>query len=68
MAWYEGTLDTIFFAENQNPEIKKMICSVLAGYVWDLNNPYVKEHDTALTKLARLIEMGKMWTTHQNLR
>ena len=67
MAWYEGTLDTIFFAENQNPEIKKMICSVLAGYVWDLNNPYVKEHDTALTKLARLIEMGKMWTAHQNL-
>jgi flavin-dependent dehydrogenase len=38
MAWYEGTLDTIFFADNQVPEIKSMICSVLAGYVWDTDN------------------------------
>ncbi len=34
-----------------------MICSVLAGYVWDLNNPYVKEHKTALEKLSRMIEL-----------
>ena len=57
MAWYEGTLDTIFFADNQVPEIKSMICSVLAGYVWDLQNPYVKDHTTALQKLARTIEL-----------
>ncbi|MEP7143600.1 MAG: pyridine nucleotide-disulfide oxidoreductase, partial [Ferruginibacter sp.] len=56
MAWYEGTLDTIFFADNQVPSIKSMICSVLAGYVWDINNPYVKDHRTALHKLAHLIE------------
>ena len=55
MAWYEGTLDTIFFADEPNLEIKNMICSVLAGYVWDTNNPYVKDHKTALHKLARLI-------------
>jgi flavin-dependent dehydrogenase len=55
MAWYEGTLDTIFFAADQDPKIKKMICSVLAGYVWDQNNPYVREHGTALQKLARII-------------
>ncbi len=57
MAWYEGTLDTIFFADNQVPEIKSMICSVLAGYVWDTNNPYVKDHQTALHKLAKLITL-----------
>jgi flavin-dependent dehydrogenase len=57
MAWYEGTLDTIFFADNQVPEIKSMICSVLAGYVWDNNNPYVKDHDTALIKLEKLIKL-----------
>jgi flavin-dependent dehydrogenase len=57
MAWYEGTLDTIFFADNQDPQIKSMICSVLAGYVWDTNNPYVKNHQHALHKLARIIEM-----------
>ena len=55
MAWYEGTLDTIFFADNQVPSIKSMICSVLAGYVWDTSNPYVKDHQTALHKLAHII-------------
>jgi len=59
MAWYEGTLDTIFFADKPNLEIKNMICSVLAGYVWDTTNPYVKNHDTALVKLAKLINIEK---------
>lgn len=60
MAWYEGTLDTIFFAERQNYEVKKMICSVLAGYVWDVSNPFVKNHDIALQTLARTIELEAM--------
>ena len=55
MAWYEGTLDTIFFSEQQNAKIKSMICSVLAGYVWDTTNPYVKNHSTAIQKLANII-------------
>ena len=59
MAWYDGTLDTIFFADKPDLEIKNMICSVLAGYVWDTSNPYVKDHHTALAKLARLIDLEK---------
>ena len=55
MAWYEGTLDTIFFAEKQDPLIKSQICSVLAGYVWDMENPYVSKHKTALQRLASMI-------------
>ena len=55
MAWYEGTLDTIFFADNQDAVIKSQICSVLAGYVWDLENPYVKNHKTWLHRLASMI-------------
>jgi len=55
-AWYDGTLDKIFFAEEQDLQIKGQICSVLAGYVWDLNNPYVKFHHNALYKLASMIE------------
>ncbi len=60
MTWYDGTLDKIFFADKVNLEVKSMICSVLAGYVWDKNNPYVKDHGTALKKLARLIEIGQI--------
>jgi flavin-dependent dehydrogenase len=63
MAWYEGTLDTIFFADQQDPLVKSQICSVLAGYVWDLNNPYVRFHDNALHKLARMIELRDMIRT-----
>ncbi len=55
MAWYEGTLDTIFFANDQDELIKSQICSVLAGYVWDLQNPYVKNHKTGLHRLASMI-------------
>jgi hypothetical protein len=61
MRWYDGTLDTIFFADNQDPLIKSMICSVLAGYVWDLENPYVKNHNTALRKLANTITLRDMF-------
>ncbi len=57
MAWYDGTLDTIFFANDQDPLIKSQICSVLAGYVWDMSNPYVKDHKHNVYKLARMIEM-----------
>jgi len=57
MAWYDGTLDIIFFADNQDPSIKSMICSVLGGYDWDMDNIYVKDHSTALHKLARVITL-----------
>ncbi|SDH62253.1 NAD(P)/FAD-dependent oxidoreductase [Chitinophaga filiformis] len=60
MAWYEGTLDKIFFSENPLPEVKNQICSVLAGYVWDLSNPFVQNHDTALKRLARTIELTQI--------
>lgn len=56
-AWYDGTLQTVFFSEGINPEIKKMICSVLAGYVWDNSNYYVKRHKKAIKTLARVIEL-----------
>jgi flavin-dependent dehydrogenase len=61
MSWYDGTLDKIFFAKKPDLKIKKMICSVLAGYVWDMNNPYVSDHATALKRLARLVDVeGKL--------
>ncbi len=59
-AWYDGTLDKIFFAKKQQPEIKNMICSVLAGYVWDLENPFVKRHSYEVYKLARILDMKQI--------
>jgi flavin-dependent dehydrogenase len=59
MAWYDGTLEKIFFAERADLEIKRQICSVLAGYVWDQTNPYVRDHGTALKRLAKLIDVSQ---------
>ena len=56
---YTGELHDIFFSDNQDPEIKKQICSVLAGYVWDLNNPFVKKHEQAVKSLHKVIEITK---------
>jgi len=38
--WYDLSLQDVIFAKNKDPKIHKMICSVLAGYVWDPANPY----------------------------
>ena len=35
---------------------KKHITSILAGYVWDQNNPFVKNPDAALKRLLKLID------------
>lgn len=57
--WYTGNLQTIFFAIKKDPSFKKQICSVLAGYVWDKTNPYVKKHYRAVEVLAEVIKSQK---------
>jgi flavin-dependent dehydrogenase len=38
--WYDGSLQDVIFFPRQQDKIRRMICSVLAGYVWDRENPY----------------------------
>jgi flavin-dependent dehydrogenase len=38
--WYDGRLQDIIYYEKKEPGIKRHLCSVLAGYAWDTNNPY----------------------------
>lgn len=58
-AWYSGDLQQIFFTPNPDLEIKRQICSVLAGYVWDKDNPFVRRPQKALKSLVSFIEMRK---------
>lgn len=55
-AWYNGKLQKIFFAKNQNEQIKAQICAVLAGYVWDRKNPFVRNHKRMLENVSRLAD------------
>ncbi|MCC6701681.1 MAG: tryptophan 7-halogenase [Fluviicola sp.] len=57
LGWYDGTLGKIFFGENQNETIKQQICSVLAGYIWDDSNPFVRKHKTMLKTVAHVATM-----------
>lgn len=54
--WYTGNLQKLFFHENPRTDIKEQICAVLAGYVWDKNNPFVKNHQRIIGNIARMID------------
>ena len=55
--WYTGNLQTLFFHQPENPDVKQKICAVLAGYVWDETNPFVKKHDNLIKNMAYLLDM-----------
>ncbi len=57
--WYTGNLQTLFFHQPENPDVKQKICAVLAGYVWDETNPFVKKHDNVVKNMAYLINQEK---------
>jgi len=57
--WYTGNLQTLFFHEPANQEVKRQICAVLAGYVWDESNPFVRKHNKVVKNMAYTLEMQK---------
>lgn len=42
-AWYAGGFQQIIYHQQQQPEVRRMVCSILAGYAWDSKNPYVDD-------------------------
>jgi len=53
-SWYAGGFQDIIFHDKQQAEIRRMISSILAGYAWDMNNPFVKETARRLTALEAI--------------
>ena len=54
--WYTGNLQKLFFHETPRTEIKEQICAVLAGYVWNKENPFVRNHQRIIQNIAFLID------------
>lgn len=54
--WYDGAFPRVLFARNPSPTIRQQITSVLAGYVWDETNPFVKEPQRKLRQVVKLVE------------
>ncbi len=57
--WYTGNLQELFYHKPENPDVKSKICAVLAGYVWDKENPFVLKHDKVIKNMAHLIKLEK---------
>ncbi len=53
--WYTGELQKLFFHPEVNEDIRRKICAVLAGYVWDKENPFVAKHDRAVQAVAHIL-------------
>ncbi|MDX2506899.1 MAG: NAD(P)/FAD-dependent oxidoreductase [Gammaproteobacteria bacterium] len=51
--WYDGRLQDVIFSKTKGDHVKRMVSSILAGYAWDKENPYVKE-PARLDTLAEL--------------
>ena len=49
--WYSGEFQDVIYTNVENNDIKRQICSILAGYAWDTSNPYVVKSDNALKTL-----------------
>ena len=58
--WYTGKLQDIFFHPHPSLQIKEQICAVLAGYVWDTKNPFVRNHTKILDNIYKLIQDEKI--------
>jgi flavin-dependent dehydrogenase len=53
-SWYAGAFQRIIFHEGAQPEIRRKICAILAGYAWDESNPYVREPKRRLAALEEI--------------
>ncbi|KPG89138.1 FAD-dependent oxidoreductase [Pseudomonas sp. RIT-PI-q] len=52
--WYAGTFQDVIYHPDSSPDIRRMICSILAGYAWDQRNPFVAEPKRRLRMLSEL--------------
>lgn len=52
-AWYDGRFQQIIFQDNQLPNIRAMICSILAGFAWDETNPMTQR---SVKKIDAIVE------------
>lgn len=53
-AWYDCSFQEAIFFDRPDPKIKQMISSILAGYAWDENNPFVSESKRRLNMVVEL--------------
>lgn len=56
MSWYNTELQDVIFFQKEENDVKSMICSILAGYAWDEENPYATKTKRRLVALSHLCQ------------
>lgn len=59
LAWYAGLLPKLFYSSEKNEDVYRMICRILAGYVWDRSNPLTKMTASRLESMLNLSKAAK---------
>jgi flavin-dependent dehydrogenase len=54
MGWYDMAFQDVIFSEYKDRSCVDMICSILAGYVWDKENPLAVKHERGLQSIVEL--------------
>jgi hypothetical protein len=57
--WYNQRFQNVIYHHSPDPKIKAMICSILAGYAWDINNPFVNESEYRFNWLADICQASQ---------
>lgn len=58
--WYNHKFQDVIYAKNPDPKIRAMISSILAGYAWDTENPFVAKSEERLNTLAEIVGTAKI--------
>ena len=59
MSWYDTNLQNVIFFHEEDNDVKRMISSILAGYAWDNENPYVAKTERRLAALVDICNEDK---------
>jgi flavin-dependent dehydrogenase len=66
-AWYDQRFQRVIFSGFRESagglRVKRMICAVLAGYAWNMDNPFVAESERRLSSLVQFCELMEKETT-----
>lgn len=53
--WYDFRFQNVVYAPDRSSEISRMLSSILAGYAWDTENPFVEKSEQRLTALSEWV-------------
>ncbi|MDA0990353.1 MAG: NAD(P)/FAD-dependent oxidoreductase [Verrucomicrobia bacterium] len=56
--WYDGSFQDVIFSRHKDDACVDKICSILAGYVWDRDNPLAVKHERGLQSIVELCALS----------